>query len=123
MFFSSANKAHCSNAAAECKQTLLIFIGNLLFLFVCCTDEPIIQTRWIQELNWKNPILGRRRIFYQLLPFGKKLNINFFLLIILICRWTFNIFAKGYKKDINVDDLYKTLNDHKSGRVGDLLEQ
>jgi len=38
-------------------------------------------------------------------------------------RWTFSLFAKGYKKDLKVEDLYVTLNDHKSARVGDLLEQ
>jgi hypothetical protein len=38
-------------------------------------------------------------------------------------RWTFSVFAKGYKKDLKVDDLFITLNDHKSARVGDLLEQ
>jgi hypothetical protein len=38
-------------------------------------------------------------------------------------RWTFSLFAEGYKKDLKVEDLYVTLDDHKSARVGDLLEQ
>ncbi|XP_059486251.1 probable multidrug resistance-associated protein lethal(2)03659 [Neocloeon triangulifer] len=37
--------------------------------------------------------------------------------------WTFYVFARGYKEEMKVDDLYITLNDHKSGRVGNKLEE
>ncbi|CAB3386319.1 Hypothetical predicted protein [Cloeon dipterum] len=37
--------------------------------------------------------------------------------------WTYGIFAKGYKNEMKIDDLYSTLPDHRSARVGNKLEK
>ncbi|XP_065349429.1 probable multidrug resistance-associated protein lethal(2)03659 [Cloeon dipterum] len=37
--------------------------------------------------------------------------------------WTYGIFAKGYKTEMKIDDLYSTLPDHRSARVGNKLEK
>jgi hypothetical protein len=33
------------------------------------------------------------------------------------------MFIKGYKNDLEVEDLYDPLKEHKSDRLGDLLEK
>ncbi|KAF4521035.1 hypothetical protein B566_EDAN002530 [Ephemera danica] len=40
----------------------------------------------------------------------------------LIYWWTLKIFAKGYKNDLEVKDLYDALEDHRSVTLGDKLE-
>ncbi|XP_059490449.1 probable multidrug resistance-associated protein lethal(2)03659 [Neocloeon triangulifer] len=37
--------------------------------------------------------------------------------------WTTRMFFKGYKDDLEVEDLYDPLNEHKSDRLGDILER
>ncbi|KAK7582455.1 hypothetical protein V9T40_013900 [Parthenolecanium corni] len=36
--------------------------------------------------------------------------------------WTFNLFVRGYKRDLEVNDLYDTLQAHSASRLGHLLE-
>ena len=38
-------------------------------------------------------------------------------------RWVLDIFKKGYKKDLELDDLYDALDEHSSGELGDKLER
>lgn len=40
-----------------------------------------------------------------------------------LLRWTTRIFIKGYKKDLEVEDLYDPLEEHESGKLGDALEK
>lgn len=47
------------------------------------------------------------------------INMKFYVLI----SWLLNLFKIGQKRDINEDDLYKTLNDHKSSTLGNELEK
>jgi len=44
-------------------------------------------------------------------------------LLILLFRWMLNIFIKGKKKDLDVNDLYKSLDEHTSSILGDELEK
>lgn len=37
--------------------------------------------------------------------------------------WGLPIFYKGWKKELDEDDLYKPLKDHESHRLGDKLEE
>ncbi|KAJ9591424.1 hypothetical protein L9F63_002030, partial [Diploptera punctata] len=37
--------------------------------------------------------------------------------------WVLDIFKKGYKKDLELDDLYDALDEHSSGHLGDKLER
>ena len=39
----------------------------------------------------------------------------------IIFGWTIPIFFKGYKKELNTDDLYQPLREHKSDGLGDRL--
>lgn len=38
------------------------------------------------------------------------------------CSYTIPTFIQGYKKDLEISDLYETLTEHKSNRLGDQLE-
>lgn len=48
---------------------------------------------------------------------------GFFLNTRIALRWTFRIFNKGYKRDLEVEDLYDPLEEHQSGKLGDVLEK
>lgn len=37
--------------------------------------------------------------------------------------WTFELFRKGYSKILNLDDLYRPLNEDQSTLLGNLLER
>ena len=38
-------------------------------------------------------------------------------------RWVLDVFKKGYKRDLELDDLYDALDEHSSGNLGDELER
>lgn len=50
-----------------------------------------------------------------------KENANFLSKITFI--WTVSLFRKGYRKDLEVEDLYRTLKSDESERLGDRLEK
>lgn len=37
--------------------------------------------------------------------------------------WTFGIFRKGYKRELEIDDLFAPLEEHKSHVLGNRLER
>lgn len=41
----------------------------------------------------------------------------------IVFGWTIPIFFKGYKKELNTDDLYRPLKEHKSDGLGNRLCQ
>lgn len=41
----------------------------------------------------------------------------------LFFLWTFPLFRKGYKKELTIEDIYTTLQQDKSDRLGDILER
>ncbi|KAF4522899.1 hypothetical protein B566_EDAN012057 [Ephemera danica] len=43
--------------------------------------------------------------------------------MLYVCRWTIQEFIKGYSRDLEADDLYEPLKDHKSDRLGNILEK
>lgn len=43
--------------------------------------------------------------------------------IFFIYRWTLNLFKKGRNRDLEVNDLYTTLDDHTSSSLGNELEK
>jgi hypothetical protein len=44
-------------------------------------------------------------------------------IITFIFSWLFGTFKKGFKKDLEVDDLYATLVEHRSDYLGDRVER
>jgi hypothetical protein len=44
-------------------------------------------------------------------------------IVTFIISWLFGTFKKGFKKDLEVDDLYTTLAEHRSDYLGDRLER
>ena len=50
-----------------------------------------------------------------------KENANFLSKITFF--WTVNLFRKGYRKNLDVDDLYRPLKSDESERLGDRLEK
>jgi len=41
----------------------------------------------------------------------------------MLLRWIYKLFKTGENRDLDVNDLYKTLNDHKSSLLGSELEK
>lgn len=41
----------------------------------------------------------------------------------ILNRWTINLFKKGQNRDLEVSDLYKTLDEHTSTKLGNELEK
>lgn len=49
-------------------------------------------------------------------------TINIYLFIIWF-SWIFKLFNTGQQRDLDVNDVYSTLNEHKSSLLGDELEE
>lgn len=43
-------------------------------------------------------------------------------LSVLTFYWTFSLFRKGYSKILQLNDLFRPLNEDRSEKLGDLLE-
>lgn len=43
--------------------------------------------------------------------------------LFILFRWTFNLFKTGKKRDLEVNDLYTTLDTHASAILGNKLEK
>lgn len=41
----------------------------------------------------------------------------------LFLLWTFKVFKNGWKKDLEIDDLYETLQRDKTAQLGDRLDR
>lgn len=46
-----------------------------------------------------------------------------YMFYLFLYRWTLNLFKTGKKRDLEVNDLYTTLNDHSSSSLGNELEK
>lgn len=47
----------------------------------------------------------------------------FYTYIFFMTRWTLKLFKTGRKRDLEVNDLYTTLDDHSSSSLGNELEK
>lgn len=45
------------------------------------------------------------------------------MLFLFLFSWLLGLFKTGLHRDLKENDLYETLNDHKSNLLGDLLER
>lgn len=43
--------------------------------------------------------------------------------VFILFRWIINLFKKGRKKDLEINDLYSTLNEHSASILGSKLEK
>lgn len=41
----------------------------------------------------------------------------------MLFSWMLNLFNTGKKKDLDINDLYKPLSEHKSSALGNVLEK
>lgn len=65
-------------------------------------------------------VLAMESIRHKLLPNPRE-NANIFSKLFL--TWTVPLFIKGYKRDLNMDDVYQPLNEDLSEDLGNRLEK
>lgn len=53
----------------------------------------------------------------------KQIYFIFTIFVYIFLRWIYKLFKTGRKRDLEVNDLYATLNDHASSSLGRELEE
>lgn len=80
-------------------------IVNVLFSFALPSYQLTASAMEAQKRKEREPCPRQKANFLSYIIFG----------------WTIPIFFKGYKKELNTDDLYQPLREHKSDGLGDRL--
>lgn len=104
----------------ETKQISLKYLrlGNLnpylCFILVKFTDNCINESNvLLSQIQW-----------IQVLKFAKGIiQISLIIKVLFIFSWTLKFFKTGQMRDLEVDDLYITLDDHLSQSLGCSLEE